>query len=193
MMTFVNIDAPGITILPTHRVAFGLNDFNGRDFADQRRSSTSTSPRSRNPHRPLPRPRSPAQATQRNRRRSLHRRHPRRRLPPHPEARSHRPAARRPPQAPAATRRHAAPQSDPRKTSGPERRNRPRRRQHPLPPRSLRSPQQVGSGNADVAFLIKPVTLEQMKDISLNLEVMPQKSTDFYPKLLSGLAMYTLD
>jgi len=53
--------------------------------------------------------------------------------------------------------------------------------------------QQVGSGNADVAFLIKPVTLEQMKDISLNLEVMPQKSTDFYPKLLSGLAMYTLD
>ncbi|MGC9199633.1 MAG: DUF1015 domain-containing protein [Acidobacteriaceae bacterium] len=52
---------------------------------------------------------------------------------------------------------------------------------------------QVGSGSADVAFLIKPVTLEQMKDISLNLEVMPQKSTDFYPKLLSGLAMYTLD
>lgn len=53
--------------------------------------------------------------------------------------------------------------------------------------------QQVGSGNADVAFLIKPVTLEQMKDISMNLEVMPQKSTDFYPKLLSGLAMYALN
>ncbi|HEY5382055.1 MAG TPA: DUF1015 domain-containing protein [Acidobacteriaceae bacterium] len=51
----------------------------------------------------------------------------------------------------------------------------------------------VASGKADVAFLIKPVTLDQMKDISLNLEVMPQKSTDFYPKLLSGLAMYTLD
>ena len=53
--------------------------------------------------------------------------------------------------------------------------------------------QQVGSGNADIAFLIKPVTLEQIKAISLNLEVMPQKSTDFYPKLLSGLAMYALD
>jgi len=51
----------------------------------------------------------------------------------------------------------------------------------------------VRAGKADVAFLIKPVTLEQMKDVSLNLEVMPQKSTDFYPKLLSGLAMYTLD
>jgi uncharacterized protein (DUF1015 family) len=52
---------------------------------------------------------------------------------------------------------------------------------------------QVITGDADVAFLIKPVTLQQMTDISLNLEVMPQKSTDFYPKLLSGLAMYTLD
>jgi uncharacterized protein (DUF1015 family) len=49
------------------------------------------------------------------------------------------------------------------------------------------------SGKADVAFLIKPVTLQQMKDISLNMDVMPQKSTDFYPKLLSGLAMYALD
>jgi uncharacterized protein (DUF1015 family) len=51
----------------------------------------------------------------------------------------------------------------------------------------------VRAGKADVAFLIKPVTLEQMKDISLQLDVMPQKSTDFYPKLLSGLAMYALD
>src|SRR5665213_1234584 len=52
---------------------------------------------------------------------------------------------------------------------------------------------QVVTGDADVAFLIKPVTLKQMEDVSMNLEVMPQKSTDFYPKLLSGLAMYTLD
>jgi uncharacterized protein (DUF1015 family) len=52
---------------------------------------------------------------------------------------------------------------------------------------------EISNGTADVTFLIKPVTLQQMMDISLNLEVMPQKSTDFYPKLLSGLAMYTLD
>jgi len=52
---------------------------------------------------------------------------------------------------------------------------------------------QIITGEADVVFLIKPVTLKQMEDVSLNLEVMPQKSTDFYPKLLSGLAMYTLD
>jgi uncharacterized protein (DUF1015 family) len=52
---------------------------------------------------------------------------------------------------------------------------------------------QVRSGSADIAFLIRPVTLEQLRDISLSGDVMPQKSTDFYPKLLSGLAIYALD
>ena len=52
---------------------------------------------------------------------------------------------------------------------------------------------QVQSGQADLAFLIKPVTLTQLRDISLSGDVMPQKSTDFYPKLLSGLAIYALD
>ncbi|HEX3375204.1 MAG TPA: DUF1015 domain-containing protein [Edaphobacter sp.] len=51
----------------------------------------------------------------------------------------------------------------------------------------------VESGEANIAFLIKPITLDQLKDVSLSGEVMPQKSTDFYPKLLSGLAIYTLD
>ncbi len=53
--------------------------------------------------------------------------------------------------------------------------------------------EQVKSGKADIAFLIKPVTLDQLRDISLSGDVMPQKSTDFYPKLLSGLAIYALD
>jgi uncharacterized protein (DUF1015 family) len=51
----------------------------------------------------------------------------------------------------------------------------------------------VHAGEADVAFLIKPITLDQLKDVSLSGDVMPQKSTDFYPKLLSGLAIYALD
>jgi len=51
----------------------------------------------------------------------------------------------------------------------------------------------VRSGEADVAFLIKPITLDQLRDVSLSGDVMPQKSTDFYPKLLSGLAIYALD
>jgi uncharacterized protein (DUF1015 family) len=52
---------------------------------------------------------------------------------------------------------------------------------------------EVHSGEADVAFLIKPITLDQLRDVSLSGDVMPQKSTDFYPKLLSGLAIYALD
>jgi uncharacterized protein (DUF1015 family) len=51
----------------------------------------------------------------------------------------------------------------------------------------------VKSSEADIAFLIRPVTLDQLRDISLSGDVMPQKSTDFYPKLLSGLAIYALD
>ena len=51
----------------------------------------------------------------------------------------------------------------------------------------------VASGEANIAFLIKPITLDQLKDVSLAGDVMPQKSTDFYPKLLSGLAIYALD
>jgi uncharacterized protein (DUF1015 family) len=53
--------------------------------------------------------------------------------------------------------------------------------------------EQVRRGQANVAFLTNPVTLEQLKEVAFAGEVMPQKSTDFYPKLLSGLAMYALD
>ena len=53
--------------------------------------------------------------------------------------------------------------------------------------------EQVRLAKADVAFLIKPVTLDQLREVSLSGDVMPQKSTDFYPKLLSGLAIYALD
>jgi len=53
--------------------------------------------------------------------------------------------------------------------------------------------EQVRAGEADVAFLIKPITLDQLREVSLSGDVMPQKSTDFYPTLLSGLAIYALD
>ena len=51
----------------------------------------------------------------------------------------------------------------------------------------------VRSGAAQVAFLMNPVRIEQMRDIAFAGGVMPQKSTDFYPKLLSGLTIYGLD
>jgi uncharacterized protein (DUF1015 family) len=45
-------------------------------------------------------------------------------------------------------------------------------------------------GAAQIAFLLKPVSVQQVADISFAGGVMPQKSTDFYPKLLSGLTAY---
>jgi uncharacterized protein (DUF1015 family) len=53
--------------------------------------------------------------------------------------------------------------------------------------------EQVASGDADVAFLTNPISLEQLREVAFAGEVMPQKSTDFYPKLLSGTAIYALD
>jgi uncharacterized protein (DUF1015 family) len=46
---------------------------------------------------------------------------------------------------------------------------------------------------ANVAFLMNPVRIDQVRDVAFAGEVMPQKSTDFYPKLLSGLTIYSLD
>ena len=51
----------------------------------------------------------------------------------------------------------------------------------------------VRSGQANVAFLMNPVRMQQMRDIAFAGEVLPQKSTDFYPKLLSGLTIYALE
>jgi uncharacterized protein (DUF1015 family) len=49
---------------------------------------------------------------------------------------------------------------------------------------------EVGSGNADAAFLLNPTPLAQVREIAFDGGVLPQKSTDFFPKLLSGLVMY---
>ena len=46
---------------------------------------------------------------------------------------------------------------------------------------------------ANIAFLMNPCRMAQVRDIAFAGEVMPQKSTDFYPKLLSGLTIYALD
>lgn len=53
--------------------------------------------------------------------------------------------------------------------------------------------QRVRSGAANVAFLMNPVRMPQVRDIAFAGEVLPQKSTDFYPKLLSGLTIYALE
>jgi len=52
---------------------------------------------------------------------------------------------------------------------------------------------QVRNGTANVAFLMNPVRMAQVRDIAFAGEVLPQKSTDFYPKLLTGLTIYSLE
>ena len=50
----------------------------------------------------------------------------------------------------------------------------------------------VTQGDAQAAFLLGRPTVEEIKDVSLAGDVMPQKSTFFYPKLLSGLVLRDL-
>ena len=51
---------------------------------------------------------------------------------------------------------------------------------------------EVRSGQAQIAFLLRPVDVRKVAQISFGGGVMPQKSTDFYPKLLSGLTVYRI-
>jgi uncharacterized protein (DUF1015 family) len=51
----------------------------------------------------------------------------------------------------------------------------------------------VDRGEAQMACLLNPVRVQEVVDIALGGDVMPQKSTDFYPKLLSGLVIYRED
>jgi len=51
----------------------------------------------------------------------------------------------------------------------------------------------VRKGEAQMAFLMEPVRIEQMEAVAFAGEVMPQKSTDFYPKLLSGMTFYSVE
>jgi uncharacterized protein (DUF1015 family) len=51
----------------------------------------------------------------------------------------------------------------------------------------------VDRGEAQLAALLNPARIEQVSEIALGGDVMPQKSTDFYPKLLSGLTIFKVE
>ena len=51
----------------------------------------------------------------------------------------------------------------------------------------------VDEGRADAAFIMNPVKIQQLKEIALNGERMPPKTTYFYPKVLSGLTVYRME
>ena len=50
----------------------------------------------------------------------------------------------------------------------------------------------VDAGEAVAAFLLEPVTVEQVARFAYSGETMPQKSTFFYPKLTSGLLFHPI-
>ncbi len=189
MMTFVNMDAPGITILPTHRVVFGLEDFSSPDFitdasryydveelADAASGADLIGRLNQTPGgdaiiaatgdgnyllTPKPDAIAPLMQDLPARQRQLN-----------------------------VTQLHTVVLDHILGLSA-------ERITQLGNVKFIRDAQEavslVDSGDADVAFLIKPITLDQLRDVSLAGDVMPQKSTDFYPKLLSGLAIYALD
>ncbi|HZQ45220.1 MAG TPA: DUF1015 domain-containing protein [Acidobacteriaceae bacterium] len=188
MMTFVNMDAPGITILPTHRVVSGLANFNLREFAEKAKQYFDV--------QELESSLTPAQL--------LAKLNATDGVAFVAAARDGNLLLKPKPDAVAPLLKGLSPRQQ--QLDVTQLHKVILEKMFGLDEETIRkgeviryyreadeSVERVKSGKADVAFLIKPVTLEQMKDISLNLEVMPQKSTDFYPKLLSGLAMYTLD
>jgi uncharacterized protein (DUF1015 family) len=51
----------------------------------------------------------------------------------------------------------------------------------------------VDRGDAEAAFLLRPTLIEDVWAVARRGDVMPQKSTFFYPKLTSGLLLFPLD
>ena len=51
----------------------------------------------------------------------------------------------------------------------------------------------VDRGEAEAAFLLRPTRIEDVWSVARRGDVMPQKSTFFYPKLTSGLLLLPLD
>jgi uncharacterized protein (DUF1015 family) len=47
----------------------------------------------------------------------------------------------------------------------------------------------VDCGDASIAFLVNPISAKTVVEIAQQHELLPEKSTDFYPKMVSGLMM----
>jgi uncharacterized protein (DUF1015 family) len=183
MMTFVNMDAPGITILPTHRVVHGLKGFKSEEFLAKAEDFFTVTPLVSAALEPLTAAEGTAFLVVTKDRNHL--------LRAKPEA------------VKAALTGVPARQAqldvvqlhsillD--RILGLTQERITQEGNVRFIREAAEAIEQVHAGEADVAFLIKPITLDQLRDVSLSGDVMPQKSTDFYPKLLSGLAIYALD
>jgi uncharacterized protein (DUF1015 family) len=183
MMTFVNMDAPGITILPTHRVVHGLKDFSTEAFLTRAAEFFTITPLIAPDLEPLVVADGVAFVAASRDGNHL--------LTAKPEAIKRALAAISPRQARLDVVQLHSIVLD--RLLGLDQETITKLGNVRYIRESSEAVGLVKSGEADIAFLIRPVTLDQLRDISLSGDVMPQKSTDFYPKLLSGLAIYALD
>jgi uncharacterized protein (DUF1015 family) len=187
MMTFVNIDSKGITILPTHRVVFGLRDFSSAAFLERAQKFFNIQKVNAEDAATLTRllARQPGTAFVAVTKGAYHL------LTAKPEvvaqALSHLPERHRRLDL---TQLHVLVLEQLLGITGEAIREQQNLRYVREAGEAM---EQVSRGEADVAFLTNPITLSQLREIAFAGEVMPQKSTDFYPKLLSGLAIYALD
>lgn len=51
----------------------------------------------------------------------------------------------------------------------------------------------VDHGEASIAFLVNPVSAKTVAEVAVQHQVLPEKSTDFYPKLVSGLVLMDIE
>jgi uncharacterized protein (DUF1015 family) len=189
MMTFVNMDSPGLLVLPTHRVAFGLSDFNVaamktklekyfdieelgpvsdvklavdrlRQTGEKKTALLAITANGAFLLRSRPSQESPTLDGQSERQRGLD-----------------------------VVQLHKLVLEETLGMSEEDIRN----QKHLKYVREANDAAEEVRRGANVAFLMNPVRMEQVRDIAFGGEVLPQKSTDFYPKLLSGLTIYSLE
>jgi uncharacterized protein (DUF1015 family) len=192
MMTFVNMNSPGLVILPTHRVVHSLHSFSADDFRDAARAffdleeidASLDASRAVAILREAGRAGTAMLAVAANRAFLIHK--------PQPGAAQFLADSSLRQQSLDVVQLHKCLLEGVLKLS----------------PESIREQKNIayvrdatdalagvrGSGaRANIAFLMNPCRMAQVRDIAFAGEVMPQKSTDFYPKLLSGLTIYALD
>ncbi len=192
MMTFVNLNSPGLLILPTHRIVHSLASFSENDFRNSARAffdvdeidSSLDAPRATAILRESGRCGTTILAVTANRAFLLH--HPNPNVPQVFDGLSISQ------QALDVVQLHKALLEKVLSLSEDSIRNQQNISYIRDAGEALAQVRSADS-RANIAFLMNPCRMAQVRDVAFAGEVMPQKSTDFYPKLLSGLTIYALD
>jgi uncharacterized protein (DUF1015 family) len=193
MMTFVNMNSPALLILPTHRVVHGLDSFSEENFRNSARAffdiddvdPSLDAPRAASILRESGRAGTSILAVTANRAFLLH--HPK----PNAAGQAFSGLSIRQ-QALDVVQLHKCLLEKVLQLSEESIRNQQNLSYVRDAAEALLQVRALGS-RANIAFLMNPCRMAQVRDIAFAGEVMPQKSTDFYPKLLSGLTIYALD